>query len=229
MSKNNGGEVELKFSERGEALMKVIEKAGTTPIPPYIARQRKPDAQDDLDYQTVYAQETGSVAAPTAGLHFTDDLLEILQLKGVQFEKIVLHVGAGTFLPVSSDDTSDHKMHSEWCAIDVETAMKINEAKAEGRRIIAIGTTSLRALESNVSNGQLKASSGNTDIFITPGYDFQVVDGLMTNFHLPKSTLFMLVCAFSGVKTIKRAYDHAISSGYRFYSYGDSSLLWKAS
>ena len=225
--KNSGGEVELLFDKAGDALMAAIDKTGTMPIPPYIARQRQTDERDVSDYQTIYAVDTGSVAAPTAGLHFTERLMKALIDKGVQFEKVVLHVGAGTFLPVSAEDTSDHEMHTEWFSINEQTAANINQAKQEGRRIIAVGTTSLRAIESNVENGQLKAGAGETDIFITPGYDFEIIDGLMTNFHLPKSTLFMLVSALTGFKVMRKAYQYAIANGFRFYSYGDSSLLWR--
>ena len=168
------------------------------------------------------------MAAPTAGLHFTPDLITALTAKGISFERVTLHVGAGTFLPVKTDDTDAHEMHSEWYSIAPDTAARINAAKAEGRRIIAVGTTSLRALESAAKDGTVATLTQDTDIFITPGYEFQIVDGLMTNFHLPKSTLFMLVCALAGLETMQNAYSHAIETGYRFYSYGDSSLIWKA-
>ena len=190
--------------------------------------KRQPDEKDISDYQTVYAKESGSVAAPTAGLHFTPELLKALDMAGVQREALTLHVGAGTFLPVKSDDTDDHDMHSEWFTLSEETADRLNMAKSEGRRIIAVGTTALRALESAVENGVVKAQSSDTDIFLTPGSDFQIVDGLMTNFHLPKSTLFMLVSALAGLDRMQSAYKTAIDDGYRFYSYGDSSLIWKA-
>lgn len=228
IAKRDGGDVSLKFNASGEALQAGFERCGAPPLPPYIVRKRAPDARDVTDYQTVYAKESGSVAAPTAGLHFTPDLLSQLEARGVQFEKLTLHVGAGTFLPVKSDDTDDHDMHSEWYTIEADVAMRINQAKAEGRRIIAVGTTALRALESASSEGQLEAQSGETNIFITPGYKFRMVDGLMTNFHLPKSTLFMLVSALAGLDRMQAAYRHAIETGYRFYSYGDSSLIWKA-
>ena len=175
----------------------------------------------------MYANESGSVAAPTAGLHFTPKLLSELAAKNISFEKLTLHVGAGTFLPVKTDNTDDHIMHSEWRVIPEDLADRINKAKGEGRRIIAVGTTSLRAIESAAEEGRLKAMTGETDIFIKPGYRFQIIDGLMTNFHLPKSTLFMLVCALAGRETMVAAYEHAIKRNYRFYSYGDSSLIWK--
>ncbi|WP_409433773.1 tRNA preQ1(34) S-adenosylmethionine ribosyltransferase-isomerase QueA [Litorimonas sp. RW-G-Af-16] len=226
--KGEGGLATLQFSQSGEALDAAIETVGRPPLPPYIGRKREVDEQDVSDYQTVYAEETGSVAAPTAGLHFTPELLDRLDTKGVEIERVTLHVGAGTFLPVKTDNTDDHDMHSEWYSIGADTAARINRAKSEGRRVIAVGTTSLRALESAAEKGQLKTLSKDTDIFITPGYEFQIVDGLMTNFHLPKSTLFMLVSALAGLDTMQAAYAHAIEQGYRFYSYGDSSLLWRA-
>ncbi len=225
--KGQGGQVVLTFDKTGEDLDKAIESVGHPPLPPYIARKRAVDARDVEDYQTVYAQETGSVAAPTAGLHFTPDLMAALKAKGVVFEYITLHVGAGTFLPVKTQDTDGHDMHSEWYQISPDTAERINTAKTNGRRIIAVGTTSLRALESAAQNGQLKSLTQDTDIFITPGYEFQIIDGLMTNFHLPKSTLFMLVSALAGLDVMQHAYHYALQSGYRFYSYGDSSLIWK--
>ena len=225
--KQEGGDIGLAFTLRGEALSAAIEEIGAPPLPPYIARKRAPDAADIEDYQTVYARDNGSVAAPTAGLHFTPELMEALRAKGVKFCRITLHVGAGTFLPMKSENTDDHVMHSEWREIGVEAAQLLNAAKASGRRIIAVGTTALRALESAVGpDGQLRAETGETDIFITPGYKFSVIDGLMTNFHLPKSTLFMLVSAVAGLDVMRKAYSHAIENDYRFYSYGDSSLLW---
>lgn len=225
--KKDGGDLALSFDQSGRALEVQIEALGHPPLPPYIARQRAADAQDISDYQTVYADESGSVAAPTAGLHFTDDLLARLHAAGIEMRALTLHVGAGTFLPVKSDSTDDHVMHSEWYTISADTALALNTAKSEGRRIIAVGTTALRALESSVEDGAIRAQSRETDIFITPGYDFWI-DGLMTNFHLPRSTLFMLVSALAGTQDMQAAYAHALSSGYRFYSYGDSSLLWKA-
>lgn len=225
--KKDGGDVGLRFSRGGDALDAEIQALGHPPLPPYIARQRGPDAQDKADYQTVYAQDKGSVAAPTAGLHFTPELLETLKQKGVHVTALTLHVGAGTFLPVKTGDTNDHVMHSEWFTISEETAHVINTAKDDGRRIIGVGTTALRALESAAQDGRVVAQSRDTDIFITPGYRFQIIDGLMTNFHLPRSTLFMLVSALAGTATMQAAYAHALKSDYRFYSYGDSSLLWR--
>ena len=219
----DGGDVELRFDRAGDALDAAISAHGRTPLPPYIAKKREADARDVVDYQTVYADDPGSVAAPTAGLHFTTALFERLAARGVETTKLTLHVGAGTFLPVKSDRTEDHDMHSEWFEIDEKTASMIAKAKADGRRVIAVGTTALRALE---ASGGI-ASAGETDIFITPGYQFKVIDGLMTNFHLPRSTLFMLVSALAGLDTMQAAYAHAVESGYRFYSYGDSSLIWR--
>ncbi len=203
-----------------------LERAGTMPLPPYIAGKRAADAQDQADYQTIYAREPGAVAAPTAGLHFTPDLFAALDAAGIARETLTLHVGAGTFLPVKAEDTADHKMHAEWGRIDPETAARLNAARARGGRIIAVGTTSLRLLESATGDdGIIRTFAGDTAIFITPGYRFKAVDGLMTNFHLPKSTLFMLVSALMGLDRMQAAYRHAIANGYRFYSYGDGSLL----
>ena len=229
--KKDGGDVGLRFSRGGEALEAEIEALGHPPLPPYIARQRTPDARDKEDYQTIYAQDKGSVAAPTAGLHFTPDLLNALRDKGVEIVALTLHVGAGTFLPVKSGTTDEHIMHSEWFTISEGAAARINKAKDESRRVIAVGTTALRALESAIDSScrvgyRLMPQSRDTDIFITPGYEFKIADGLMTNFHLPRSTLFMLVSALAGTKTMQAAYAHALKTGYRFYSYGDSSLLW---
>ncbi len=227
--KQDGGDVALTFSVAGDALRDAIEKSGQPPLPPYIARKRAPDEKDICDYQTIYAQDAGSVAAPTAGLHFTERLFEDLKAACIQIERVTLHVGAGTFLPVKCDDTSDHAMHSEWYELQDDVARRINAAKSEGRRIIAVGTTALRVLESAANDlGHLVSGSADTDIFITPGYEFKIIDGLMTNFHLPKSTLFMLVSALAGLDRMQSAYRHAIDSDYRFYSYGDSSLIWKA-
>lgn len=222
-----GGDVALEFAVGGAALDALVAAHGVPPLPPYIARKRAVDARDVIDYQTVYAQDPGSVAAPTAGLHFTPELFAALNTRGVEIARLTLHVGAGTFLPVKSDRTEDHVMHSEWFDISEATAAQINRAKAEGRRIIGVGTTALRALESAAIDGRVLAGARDTDIFITPGYEFQIIDGLMTNFHLPKSTLFMLVSALAGLDAMQAAYAHAIETGYRFYSYGDSSLLWK--
>ncbi len=204
----------------------LLERAGRMPLPPYIAGKRATDAQDREDYQTMFAREDGAVAAPTAALHFTPRLMDALDAVGVTRETLTLHVGAGTFLPVKADDTDDHAMHSEWGRIEPETAERLNAARAAGGRVIAVGTTSLRLLESATrEDGVIQAFAGDTDIFITPGYRFRAVDGLMTNFHLPKSTLVMLVSALMGRERMMAAYDHAIANDYRFYSYGDSSLL----
>ena len=207
----------------------LLERAGQMPLPPYIASKRGTDESDHTDYQTMFARESGAVAAPTAALHFTDRLIEALDQRGVGRETLTLHVGAGTFLPVKSDDTTNHRMHSEWGRIDQSTADRLNMAKAAGGRLIAVGTTSLRLIESAADDeGQIQPFDGDTAIFITPGYRFKAVDGLMTNFHLPRSTLFMLVSALMGLDVMKSAYAHAIEHGYRFYSYGDSSLLLPA-
>ncbi len=227
--KAEDGDLVLAFDEEGEALDAAVDQAGTTPLPPYIARRRAVDAQDAQDYQTVYGKRQGSVAAPTAGLHFTPELLERLEAAGVGRAVVTLHVGAGTFLPVKAEDTDDHRMHAEWGEVTPETADRVNEARARGGRIVCVGTTSLRLVESAAAeDGTLVPFCAETDIFITPGYRFRVADGLMTNFHLPKSTLFMLVSAFSGLETMRAAYAHAIAARYRFYSYGDSSLLFRA-
>ena len=218
--KGEGGEVHWRF-ESADPLEVALEKAGQMPLPPYIARKRGVDAADKADYQTIFAREDGAVAAPTAGLHFTTDLLAALEAAGITRETVTLHVGAGTFLPVKVDDTAEHRMHSEWGRVPDDVSARLKAAKAEGRRIIPVGTTSLRLLESS----GLEPFTGTTDIFITPGYKFRAIDGLMTNFHLPKSTLFMLVSALMGLDRMQAAYAHAIESGYRFYSYGDSSLL----
>ncbi len=204
----------------------LLERAGRMPLPPYIAGKRETDAEDRKDYQTIFAKEDGAVAAPTASLHFTDRLLQELDDAGVIRTTLTLHVGAGTFLPVKADDTADHQMHAEFGRIDAQTAALLNEARAKGGRIIAAGTTALRLLESAADeDGVIHPFEGDTSIFITPGYTFRAVDGLMTNFHLPKSTLFMLVSALMGLDRMQAAYAHAIEHEYRFYSYGDSSLL----
>lgn len=228
VAKGDEGEITLAFDLAGADLDAAIAAAGAMPLPPYIAGKRAPDAQDFEDYQTFYAQEEGAVAAPTAGLHFTRHLFEEILDRGVIWLRVTLHVGAGTFLPVKAEDTAEHVMHSEWRSIPEGVAFEINRAKAEGRRVIAIGTTALRSLESAVDDvGRVQAMSGDTDIFITPGYRFRVVDGLWTNFHLPRSTLFMLVSAFAGLDRMQVAYAHAIAQRYRFYSYGDASLIWR--
>lgn len=227
-AKGEEGELTLRFDRVGAALDEAIAQIGAPPLPPYIAAKRAPDAADRDDYQTVFAEKEGAVAAPTAGLHFTDGLLKRLAAGGVESARVTLHVGAGTFLPVKAEDTEAHVMHSEWREISPETADAINRAKTEGRRVIAIGTTALRSLESAADEtGRIQPQAGGTDIFITPGYRFRVVDGLWTNFHLPRSTLFMLVSAFAGLEQMQEAYAHAIANKYRFYSYGDGSLLWR--
>ncbi|MBA3512497.1 tRNA preQ1(34) S-adenosylmethionine ribosyltransferase-isomerase QueA [Sphingomonas sp.] len=209
-----------------EPVEQLIERAGTMPLPPYIASRRAPDEADREDYQTLFAREEGAVAAPTAALHFTARLLSALDERGIGRETLTLHVGAGTFLPVKADTVAEHRMHSEWGRIDAGTADRLNRAKAAGGRLIAVGTTSLRLLESAVGeDGEIRAFEGDTAIFITPGYRFKAVDGLVTNFHLPRSTLFMLVSALMGLELMKTAYGHAVGRGYRFYSYGDASLL----
>lgn len=224
----NGGDISLMFASSGTELQARINSVGEMPLPPYISKKRDIEASDTEDYQTVFANEAGSVAAPTAGLHFTPELLERLKNKGVKIEYLTLHVGAGTFLPVKSDDTDEHIMHYEWFDLPKDVADRINSARRSGGRVIAVGTTALRALEASAKNGQVQAFTGETDIFITPGYKFQIIDGLMTNFHLPKSTLFMLVSALAGLDRMQDAYAHAIKHDYRFYSYGDNSLIWKA-
>ena len=204
----------------------LLERAGRMPLPPYIASKRPADAEDRADYQTMFAREEGAVAAPTAALHFTPRLLEALDARGIARETLTLHVGAGTFLPVKADDTSGHKMHAEWGRIDEPTADRLNSVRESGGRLIAVGTTSLRLLESAAGeDGVIRPFEGDTAIFITPGYRFKAIDGLITNFHLPRSTLFMLVSALMGLEVMKTAYAHAIEAGYRFYSYGDASLL----
>jgi len=229
VDKGEGGEVTLAFDLAGSDLDSAISERGAMPLPPYIAAKRGEDEQDRADYQTVYADEEGSVAAPTAGLHFTPSLLERLQAMGVTLQFVTLHVGAGTFLPVKTEDLSEHRMHAEYGEVDAATADALNAAKAAGGRIVCVGTTSLRLLESAAGeDGVIRPFAAETSIFITPGYRFRAADGLMTNFHLPKSTLFMLVSAFAGAQAMRAAYAHAIARGYRFYSYGDASLLWRA-
>jgi S-adenosylmethionine:tRNA ribosyltransferase-isomerase len=223
------GEVTLSFTFHGPALDQAIADLGSPPLPPYIAGKRAADEQDVADYQTMFATEEGAVAAPTAGLHFTPVLERALHERGVGLQRLTLHVGAGTFLPVKVDDTAGHRMHSEWGSLSETTAAALNAARANGGRIVAVGTTSMRLLESAArEDGTIAPFEGETAIFITPGYRFRAVDILVTNFHLPKSTLFMLVSAFSGMETMKRAYAHAIATGYRFYSYGDACLLFRA-
>jgi S-adenosylmethionine:tRNA ribosyltransferase-isomerase len=227
--KGEGGEVTLSFDLSGPDLDAAIAERGVMPLPPYIAARRTEDEQDRTDYQTVYAREDGSVAAPTAGLHFTPELLEALKARGVSLHFVTLHVGAGTFLPVKTEVVADHLMHPEYGEVSPQTAAAMNEARAAGGRIVAVGTTALRLLESAAGeDGMVRPFAGETAIFITPGYRFRAVEVLMTNFHLPKSTLFMLVAAFSGLQTMRGAYAHAIAHGYRFYSYGDAGLLFRS-
>ncbi len=227
-SKGDDGEVTLSFSFHGPTLDQAIADLGSPPLPPYIASRRAPDERDADDYQTMFAVSEGAVAAPTAGLHFTPALEARLRERGIGIHRLTLHVGAGTFLPVKVEDTEGHKMHSEWGSLSAGTAHALNAARAAGGRIVAVGTTSLRLLESaTAEDGTIEPFDGETAIFITPGYRFRAVDILLTNFHLPRSTLFMLVSAFSGLDTMKRAYAHAIEAGYRFYSYGDACLLFR--
>ncbi|MEK8093004.1 tRNA preQ1(34) S-adenosylmethionine ribosyltransferase-isomerase QueA [Methylocystis sp. IM3] len=228
-AKGEEGEITLRFDLCDAALDDAIEAAGEMPLPPYIAGKRAADARDESDYQTVFAREAGAVAAPTAGLHFTPALLAALDAQGVRLARVTLHVGAGTFLPVKAEDTEAHKMHEEFARIDAATAQALNVARARGGRIVAIGTTALRTLESAATpDGLIAPYAARTGIFITPGYKFRATDMLLTNFHLPRSTLFMLVSAFCGLDRMKAAYAHAIAEGYRFYSYGDASLLYRA-
>jgi S-adenosylmethionine:tRNA ribosyltransferase-isomerase len=225
----SAGEVTLSFAFHGPVLDQAIAERGDMPLPPYIASKRPPDEQDRSDYQTLFAREEGSVAAPTAGLHFTDALLSRLRERGIALHKVTLHVGPGTFLPVHADDTDAHKMHAEFGTIDAQTAQALNAVRQSGGRIVAVGSTALRLLETAArADGALQAYSGDTALFITPGYRFRIVNVLMTNFHLPRSTLFMLVAAFSGLDTMRAAYAHAIAANYRFYSYGDACLLFRA-
>ncbi len=221
-NKGESGEITLVFASSGTALDAAVAQAGRMPLPPYIEGKRPVDAQDAVDYQTIYAARDGAVAAPTAGLHFTPSIMKRLQEAGIQQEFVTLHVGAGTFLPVKADELSQHKMHSEWGEVSAEVQTRLHSAREAGGRIVCVGTTSLRLLES----AKTKAFSGLTDIFIQPGYRFTEVDGLITNFHLPRSTLFMLVSAFAGLDRMRAAYAHSIAQNYRFYSYGDASLLW---
>lgn len=226
-AKGEAGEITLSFAFHGPVLDQAIADLGAPPLPPYIASRRAPDEKDVGDYQTMFAKHEGAVAAPTAGLHFTPALEATLQARGIGVQRLTLHVGAGTFLPVKTDDTADHKMHAEWGTISAETARTLNEARAKGGRIVAVGSTAMRLLESAADeNGTIQPFTGETAIFITPGYRFRAVDVMMTNFHLPRSTLFMLVSAFSGLETMQAAYAHAIEKGYRFYSYGDACLLF---
>jgi S-adenosylmethionine:tRNA ribosyltransferase-isomerase len=226
--RGEGGEVELHFDLAGPALDEAIARQGVMPLPPYIAGKRKPDERDVADYQTIFAQVPGSVAAPTAGLHFTPELLARLEASGIRREIVTLHVGAGTFLPVTAADTERHHMHPEWATLAGDTADRLNAVRAGGGRIAAVGTTSLRTLESAAGDdGRLRPFADETRLFVVPGYRFKAVDVLLTNFHLPRSTLFMLATAFAGTETMKRAYAEAIRLRYRFYSYGDACLLFR--
>lgn len=228
VERREAGEVLLAFDLSGPVLDEALHGIGHIPLPPYIASKRPDDERDRTDYQTIFAREEGAVAAPTAGLHFTPELMARLDARGVERHFVTLHVGAGTFLPVKADDTDSHKMYEENGHVPAGVAAALNEARRERRRIIAVGTTSLRLLESAVrEDGVIEPWSGATDIFITPGYRFRTADMLMTNFHLPRSTLFMLVSAFAGLDTMQAAYAHALAHGYRFYSYGDASLLYR--
>lgn len=226
VEKHEAGDMTLRFSCGGAALSAALERYGYMPLPPYIRRPDGGAAADAADYQTLFAAKDGAVAAPTAGLHFTPDLLAALDRRGVRRAAVTLHVGAGTFLPVKADDVKDHKMHSEWGEIPAATAAAVAETRRGGGRIVSVGTTSLRIMEAAAqADGTLPAFAGATDIFITPGYRFKVPDLLLTNFHLPCSTLFMLVCAFAGIETMRGAYAHAVAERYRFFSYGDACLL----
>jgi S-adenosylmethionine:tRNA ribosyltransferase-isomerase len=229
LAKQDSGEIALRFDCAEAEIMAALHRIGSMPLPPYIRKLRPVSAEDDADYQTIFAAREGAVAAPTAGLHFTPALLGALEKRGVQQARVTLHVGAGTFLPVKVDDIAAHKMHSEWGEVSAATAEAFNRARAEGRRIIAVGTTSLRLLESALDTDcRLQPFSRETDIFLYPGKQVRAADLLLTNFHLPKSTLFMLVCAFAGTEKMRAAYAHAVDSGYRFFSYGDACLLERA-
>ena len=228
-AKGEGGDITLAFAFHSAALDAALAERGEMPLPPYIAGRRAADGNDAIDYQTIFAREEGSVAAPTAGLHFTETLVQALRARGVALHRLTLHVGAGTFRPVKAEDTSGHRMQPEWGSVGAETAAALNATRRAGGRVVAVGSTALRLLESAVDgNGELAAFSGETALFITPGYRFRAVDAMLTNFHLPRSTLFMLVAAFCGLDTMRRAYAHAIERGYRFYSYGDACLLFRA-
>jgi S-adenosylmethionine:tRNA ribosyltransferase-isomerase len=228
-ARGENGEVTLAFAFHGPVLDQAIEERGDMPLPPYIASRRPPDAHDREDYQTMFAREAGSVAAPTAALHFTEALIARLREHGIGLHFVTLHVGPGTFLPVKAEDTADHAMHPEWGEVSAATADALNAARRSGGRIVAVGSTSLRLLETAAGeDGTLRPFSGETALFITPGAKFRAVDAFLTNFHLPRSTLFMLVAAFSGLDLMRRAYAHAIAAGYRFYSYGDACLLFPA-
>jgi S-adenosylmethionine:tRNA ribosyltransferase-isomerase len=227
--KREGGEVTLAFAFHGAVLDQALEERGSMPLPPYIAARREADARDRDDYQTMFAQQEGAVAAPTAGLHFTPELVAALVARGIALHRVTLHVGAGTFLPVKAADTADHRMHGERGTVSPATAAALNDVHRAGGRVVAVGSTALRLLESaSQDDGIIRPFADETAMFITPGYRFRVVDVMMTNFHLPRSTLFMLVAAFSGLDVMRQAYAHAIAAGYRFYSYGDACLLFRA-
>jgi S-adenosylmethionine:tRNA ribosyltransferase-isomerase len=228
-AKGEGGEITLVFAFHGPVLEQAIAERGAMPLPPYIAARRDPDAQDRIDYQTLFAEHEGSVAAPTAGLHFTPALVATLREKGISLHRVTLHVGPGTFLPVKAEDTSGHVMQAEWGSVSAETAAALTAARRAGGRIVAVGSTALRLVENAATAaGDIGPFAGETALFITPGYRFRAVDVMLTNFHLPRSTLFMLVAAFCGLDVMQRAYAHAIETGYRFYSYGDACLLFRA-
>ncbi len=228
-AKGQGGEVTLSFAFHGPALDAALAERGDVPLPPYIAARRAADKRDKSDYQTMFAREEGSVAAPTAGLHFTQALVAALEKRGIGLHRVTLHVGPGTFLPVKTEDTAGHRMQAEWGTVSAATAAALNATRRAGGRIIAVGSTSLRLIESAATeDGTVREFSGETALFITPGYRFRVVEAMLTNFHLPRSTLFMLVCAFCGLDVMQRAYAHAIDGGYRFYSYGDACLLFRS-
>jgi S-adenosylmethionine:tRNA ribosyltransferase-isomerase len=227
-AKGDDGEVTFAFAFHGPVLDQAIDERGDMPLPPYIASRRAPDERDRADYQTMFARDEGSVAAPTAALHFTDELVGRLKARGIGLHFVTLHVGPGTFLPVKSEDTADHRMHPEWGTVSAATADALNTVRRAGRRIVAVGSTSLRLIETAAADdGTVRPFTGETSLFITPGDTVRAVDALMTNFHLPRSTLFMLVAAFAGLDVMQRAYAHAIGSGYRFYSYGDACLLFR--
>jgi S-adenosylmethionine:tRNA ribosyltransferase-isomerase len=227
-AKGEDGEITFAFAFHGPVLDQALAERGDMPLPPYIAGRRAADEQDRTDYQTVFARQEGAVAAPTAGLHFTQTIVAALQARGIGLHRVTLHVGAGTFLPVKAEDTAAHRMQPEWGSVSAESAAALNAARRAGGRIVAVGSTALRLLESAAADdGTLSAFSGNTALFITPGYRFRAIDAMVTNFHLPRSTLFMLVSAFCGLDVMQRAYAHAIESGYRFYSYGDACLLFR--
>ncbi len=227
VKKGQGGEVVLRFSCPGQDLSAALARVGQMPLPPYIASRRKPGPADAIDYQTIFAEREGAVAAPTAGLHFTHDLLRRLESGGVRLARVTLHVGAGTFLPVKTENIDEHRMHAEWGEVSSTTAELLNTAREQGGRIFCVGTTTVRILETAADEeGRIRPFAGETDIFIKPGYRFRATEVMITNFHLPKSTLFMLVSAFSGLENMKAAYTHAVAHEYRFYSYGDACLLF---